>query len=181
MRRHHLVIVVIAVFALLLAATPASALLFRVSFTAEDFGPGAPADPVSGFVEYNANSITSPIQSISSIGLTIDGHVYTLAEIGFISPASIDHLVGGTINEIDGLIGGTNDFALVWNIQTQAPSLFVYTTENTDIPFQTGLFSQFSVVDTSVVVPEAATLWTMISGAVLLGLLIRQRGRTQRT
>lgn len=181
MRRHHLVIVVIALFALFLAATPASAIPFRVSFTAEDFGPGAPADPVSGFIEYNANSITSPIQSITSISLTISGHVYALAEIGFISPFNIDHLVGGTITGIDGLIDGTNDFALVWNILTQTPSLFVYTTENTDTVFQTGTFSQFSVVDTSVVVPEPASLWMMISGAVLLGLLIRQRGRKQGT
>src|SRR5215469_12399634 len=67
-------------------------------------GNAAPTDPVSGTIVWTAQDIHSAIQSFVSVSLTLDGHSYSVPELGFFSfgpgtnqPDS-EFGIGGTLN-----------------------------------------------------------------------------------
>jgi hypothetical protein len=86
--------------------TPASAIPITVSFTATGFNVGAPTDPVTGSIGYDAASTTAPPNSLTSINLTIAGHAYSLAEVGFADST----VIGALINGVNFVGASTNDF-----------------------------------------------------------------------
>jgi len=163
------------VFALL-AATAAQAIPVSVAFTATGFVPlfgstPAPDDPVSGTIVYDAASVNAAINSLTSITLTINGHVYTLGEIGFLSDPGIGE-VGGLIDGVNGSGSFEDDFVIIWDMNALTPLLFLYATANSDAIWTTSSFSSFSVT----AAPEPATLALFALG--VLGAGVAQRFRS---
>jgi hypothetical protein len=85
----------------------------------------APADPVVGRITYQAASIASPIERLLSVDMTIAGHVYSLAEIGF-----ADGLIGGLVSGIEFVASDTNDFVFLFDAPGSTARLFIYAVEN---------------------------------------------------
>jgi hypothetical protein len=157
-------------FALLVAlvnsvcATP-----IAISFTAAQFSPvigsdPAPADPVSGTLVYEAASTISPIDSLTSISLSIAGHSYGLAEIGFEYASGI-FTVGGLIDGVGGSGNFEDDFVLIWD-NTLTPLYFQYSVVGLPGIWATSTFSQLNVTESSNV-PEPSTL-ALVGMAILL-------------
>jgi hypothetical protein len=165
--------VLFAVFLLsAIPVTPASAIPITVSFTASGFGGGAPTDPVAGSVVYDATSTTAPPSSLTSINLTIAGHAYSLAEVGFDDST----LIGGLINGVDAVMNNTNDFFLSWDASAITPVAFVYSCASCNTDFLTFTFTQFSVT-AGAAVPEPNSL-TLLAGALCFCVslhLVRRR------
>lgn len=144
----------------LLGATATHAIPITVAFTATGFVPligstPAPDDPVSGTLVYDAASVNSPINSLTSISLTINGHTYGLSEIGFLTDFGLGE-IGGLIDGVNGSGNFEDDFLILWERATLTPLLFLYATANSGEIWTTSNFSQFSV--TASPVPEPATL-----------------------
>ena len=135
--------------------TPAFAMQVTLSFTASGFDAGAPTDPVTGSFTYDAPSITSIPTLLTAVNLTIDGHAYTLPEVGFDT-----NVIGGVVTGVSAVTPSTTDFFLFWNPSTSTPNQFVYATPETDINFSSTNFTQFSVTPT----PEPSTWLMMLLG-----------------
>jgi hypothetical protein len=157
------------------ATTSAQAIPITVSFTASGFGAGAPTDPVTGSIVYDAASTTSNINSLTSVNLTIAGHTYTLGELGFISPSGTSQFIGGLLNGVDLVMVHTDDFFLTWNETTLVPSFFFYTTASSSLIPRSSNFTQFSV--TAAAVPEPSSLALLLAGAACFGIVRRWRPR----
>ena len=152
--------------------SPARAIPITVSFDVAGFGAGAPTDPVIGSITYDAASTTSNINSVTSVSLTIAGHVYTVGELGF----QPDNLIGGLLNGTGVVLGGTNDFSMGWFRRSRTPGFFAYATANTDDFFLSTNFLQFSVTAASAV-PEPSSWTLLLSGVVFLGWIARRKSR----
>lgn len=155
-----------SVFVLLLLSvcplTPASAIPITASFTVSGFGVGAPTDPVTGSIGYDAASTMSDINSLTSISLTIAGHTYLLSDVGFISSVGLQ-IIGGSLNGVGIASPGTNDFVLEWNSTTLNPILLNYTANSSpDSVFSSTTFPAFSVA--AAAVPEPSSLLLLLVG-----------------
>ena len=134
------------------------AIPITVTFTATDFVPlfgssPAPDDPVSGAMTYDAASINSPINSLTAISLTISGHTFTLAEVGFLDLGLGIEEIGGLIDGVNGSGNSENDFLIIWDTST---------------------FTRFSVTPSAV--PEPNTLALLALG--FLGILAARRAKS---
>jgi hypothetical protein len=129
-----------------------------------------PTDPVSATIVFVASSLSSPITSLSSIDLTIDGHDYQLPEL------AVGQLSGGLNAEIWGIVNdksiysSTNDIDLILNYPASGgPSFFMYSSSN--YPYDiwyTEHFDSYLVVAST---PLPATLPLFATGLGLLSLL----------
>lgn len=168
---------VLAAFSLLVASA-AHAMLITVSFTANNFVPNtgstpAPVDPVSGTIVWDAASVNSPINSLTSISLVIDGHTYSLGEIGFENFTN-DVFIGGLLNGIRALAPGTDDFFFFWHFATPTPFEFLYASSvHTQTVWISNTFPQVTVTTT----PEPTTLALLTLG--LLGLAAARRSKAR--
>jgi hypothetical protein len=162
---------------------PAHAIPITVSFAVtgfQNFGaPGAiPTDPVTGSIVYDAASITSNVGPVTSIDLTIAGHIYTLAEVGSETVGSQQH-IGGLLTGVGAVSSGTNDFRLDWNITTLAPIDLSYATAGSlSGPFIANSstdFTEFSVAAASTNIPEPSSLVILLAGVLGLGVVLRRR------
>lgn len=154
-----------------MACASAQAVSVTLAFAASGFGVGAPADPVSGSFTYDAASISSTINAMQSVSLSIGGHAYTLAQVSYASPyggGNID-MIYGTLNSIL-LATGTDDFALQFDRVTGAGVDFTYTSFSSASVWHTSTFS--SVTRTAV--PEPATL-ALAALALTAAALSRRR------
>lgn len=151
--------------ALLAPAVPAHAIPVNYSFTASGFGAGAPQDPVSGTIVFEAATIDSPISSLISIDLTIGAHDYSLAEVGIFPFGLTGQVIGGILNG-GALVPGVNDFILAYLFASGELQQFHYTSG----PPPTASFSASSKVWSRQVasVPEPSTL--ALFGLGLLGI-----------
>lgn len=172
--------------------TPAHAIPVTVSFTASGFtseggGLPAPTDPVVGSIVYDAASITSNINSLTSANLTIAGHTYTVGELSFAnsSPPSSPFAAIGTPNGgvCCAATNGADTFFVEWIQASLVPLVFIYATASVPGDIWTSSnFTQFSI--TAAAVPEPSSLCLLLGSAIVLGIALgwksRQNKETQR-
>lgn len=112
-------------FALLPSGAARAEIFQQLDFTF-DVSNSAPEDPVSGSMVITADETNNNLPtSIVSIDLTIDGHVYTLGEVG-ISTGGVTATLGGTVNGVAIVSSGADDFQIIYNASTGALSFFPF-------------------------------------------------------
>jgi hypothetical protein len=91
-------------------------------------GNPPPTDPVTGTIVWEAAGIRDPIQSFDSISMTLDGHSYSVDEIGVPPPGYpiTGGLIGGTTNQVYRVANYTDDFWIRWNTNSLTPFDFTY-------------------------------------------------------
>jgi hypothetical protein len=169
---------VIVLLVLWYGSIPAYAVPIQVDFTVNDFLYDAPVSKITGKIVYEALSITSPILSLSSIDLTIDGHAYLVSEVGFSSTSL--QTIGGTLSGVDGLTFGADDFMISWYRFALVPYRgFYYTTEGRDSMWYSESFSPFSVTKESPV-PEPTTILLLGLSLIGLGVFLYGKRKSQK-
>ena len=134
---------VLALFSLVCAVRPVHAIPFTFTFEASGFVREAdptvppPDDPVSGSISYDAAAQRAPIDSLTSLNLTIDGHTYDVGEVGFLLTGAGEQVVGaivqaGAVFGPDRVRTGRNDFLVQWDPATLTLQRFVYASENVE-------------------------------------------------
>jgi hypothetical protein len=152
--------------------------LITITFSAGPFtnlidAAPAPEDPVSGTFAYSAASPNAPINSLSSISVSIAGHPYALADVGALSDSGIGY-VGGLIDGVLGSGNFENDFQIVWDMSSLLPLQFLYSMEGSSGIWVTSTFSQFTVIESSV--PEPGPILLIAVGLFAL-IVVRTRTR----
>ena len=179
---------------LTLVAASAHAIPVTTSFTAVGFAPGgAPTDPVSGIITWEAASVTAPIESLTSVSLTIGGHAYVLEELGSLSPFfGTTDVIGGAVSGLFSAMAGTDDFWLMFDRASAMPRQFLYVSAGAGSDFSTMTFASFSITEGTVAardfaaesfaantVPEPSTLALFATGLAGLGFGARRRQSTR--
>jgi len=150
---------------LMLPVATAQAIPIEVSFTATNFGVGAPGSIVSGSVVYDSVSLGTPIDSLTSISLTLNGYTFSIGEVGFVSPwGANSDLIGGSLNGANAIAPGTNDFWFIYDRLNQTGSQFAYSTANSTF-WSTSSFSSFSINEVGQV-PEPTVLTLLSLGII---------------
>jgi PEP-CTERM motif len=114
---------------------------------------------------------------LTSIDLTIAGHTYSLAEVGFAGAT----IIGSTLDGVGVVIGDENTFFLDWTASSITPVEFAYGCEaGCSRGFTTSIFTQFNVT-AAAPVPEPSTFTLLLVG--ILGFcvslhLVRSRTTT---
>ena len=165
----------VALFVLVGQIVPAQAITVELDFSASGFGSGAPNDPVSGVITYEATALNAPITSLLSISLTIGTHTYSLADVDFFNftPAV---LIGGTLNGALAIQGGTDDFYISFDHTVSSGALigFDYSVAGGDIAVHS--FSSYALSEVSTT-PLPGALPLFATGLGALGLMTWRRKR----
>jgi PEP-CTERM motif-containing protein len=155
---------------------PAQATLISGNFnvTASGFGPGAPFDPVTGTVTYsfdNAAAFADVTTGFTVTGLDV---AVTLGP-GMTYVKGTDQLVfGDLVGTVNGVGPGTNDWGLVIDNVSTAPTFFDFLYATTTIRDHVLLTFTGSLTPVAHV-PEPTTLALLALGG--LGLLVTKRVR----
>ncbi len=118
-----------------------------VNFTVSGFDSDAPEDVISGSFQLELNDNTNEVTSISSVSLTINGHAFSVSELGFSEYRNFNILgaQGQGLGSSTGIShGASHDFWILWNKDTSAPREFAYTA-SVDGIHTTRQFDTFSI------------------------------------
>jgi MYXO-CTERM domain-containing protein len=88
--------------------------------------------PVSGSISWESTgNLLDPIAALTSIDLSIAGHVYTLAEVGIANQGTTQTAIGGLFNGANSAVGSgaAHDFLLVFDRVQPAITSFAYVIE----------------------------------------------------
>jgi hypothetical protein len=102
----------------------ARAITVELDFSA-NFPAGSPDATLTGQFVYQAASVTSPVDSLTWVDLTIAGHTYTLAELG---SKTLDqyNLIGSTSAGLGRVTAGDDSFYVQYDRNTGTPVAFLY-------------------------------------------------------
>jgi hypothetical protein len=160
MHRKNLALGIVTVALSIASTQTAQAATFDLSFSADNFmgfaGTTPPDSSVSGTFSYDALDINSPITSLNSVNLTIDGYSYALGEIAFFN-TFFGSIISGSISSF-GVSGLTNDFSISFDPTNLSPGNISYTTSGINDIFS-GNFTSFNITPAAATsVPEPFTI-----------------------
>lgn len=155
---------------LVLSVSAAQAVPIKLSFSAtgvaDSNGNPAPTDPATGVFVYEAASLGSTIDSLTSVSLTLDGVKYGVGDISFKSPfGGHADVIYGTLNGV-GTNALTNDFWLVFHRVAGIGLDFSYTSASRPGTWFSQQFSSFSLSQ----IPAPGTLALISLGAIGFGV-----------
>jgi hypothetical protein len=153
------------------AAAPAQAITVELDFTA-DFPAGSPDTIVTGQFIYQAASVTSPVDSLTSVDLTIGGHTYSLAELGSKTLGPFN-LIGSTSPGLGTVDEGVDSFFLEYDPIAGTPINFPYSTSSFPAIADAVSVPHFSI--RAAPVPEPATWALFLTGFLGAGALAARR------
>jgi hypothetical protein len=163
---------VLGLFFLLITAPLGHAVPYNLTFSFSGFSAGAPQDPVSGSLIFDKSPTDFSVLSVTSIDLTIDGHIYSVPPV---SGVSAQGLVGSDCSVVCNVFSGADYFFMLWSQTTGAPILFEYTTSSTLGGWTSTSADTFRFAAT----PLPTTLPLFATGLGALGLLVWRRKRKQ--
>jgi hypothetical protein len=174
---HTILLCIVLVFG---SANLTRAATFVIDFQFQNFSAPSnplaipPTDPVSGSFTYQAASLGADIEAITGVSLTIAGHSYSLADVGFQS----NNLIGGVLNGVSTITTG-DDFFMQFSQDMAFFPAFIYSTSGTSNHFSSFAqdFSHFSITELTSPVPLPAALPLFASGLAGLGWLARRKKR----
>jgi hypothetical protein len=124
----------------------AAAMPVVMHFTVSGFPAGAPTSPVTGTINWDASSLNADVNFIRSISLTLDGHTFTVPEVGYVNLAGAAY-IGGVVGTVSGVNGGANDFFITWDPATLTPTYFAYGSAARSGVWDSTQFDSFSIAE----------------------------------
>ena len=144
------------------------------------FGQDAPDTTLTGHLAYQAASVTSPVDSLTSVDLTIAGHTYTLAELGSktIGPYN---LIGSTSAGLGVVTAGVDSFYLQYNPILHDPVAFLYSAASFPSIVDAVSYPRFSISAAAAAPAPEASAWSLLLTGFLAagGLAVRRRLRRE--
>lgn len=163
-----------ALFGIVCSIQTSSAAIINVDFVAEDFTSNqhttAPVATVAGSLTWESDGMTSDIQQLRGVDITIDGFTYQLTDLVFNNHYSTEYYIGGAPSGAGGIpLGDFDDFAFKWSKSTGLITVFTYTTANDYGTWNShNVTTDISITQNTVNSPGALAL--MLLG---LGILLR--------
>lgn len=164
----------------LLQSASASAIPYKVDFTASGFGPGifdggvVPQNAVKGTIFFTADAIGANISAIDAVELIVNGHAYTTEELG-VSRYSDGYTFGAKVNGVGVTRTNSNDFYLILSSNF---NVFAYAVDGVADTWTTRNIS-YAYSDLSSLppasVPEPGILGLLGLGAAAFALSRRRR------
>jgi PEP-CTERM motif len=147
------------------AAPGAQAATFTIEFSASGFQQGGVAAPgvgtnITGSMSWEALSPSDAIGNLTAFEMAINGHAYTLAEVGIANQGTTQTAFGGLVNGANAVVGNglADDFLIVFDRLAPRMETFAFAVKGfVGSIWWTPTFTSMRYVDTNNNVPEPAT------------------------
>jgi hypothetical protein len=152
---------------------------FVATFSLSGFDAASPVQSLTGRITYDASSLYAPIDHITAVDLNVNGHSYTLAELGFETyftppdyyPWNVT-TVGGQLDGVGQISHQTTDFWLRWHTDTHEWEDFYYASVGLDGIWGVSKWDASALIQFDIVaapVPEPSAWGTLLAGLFILG------------